>query len=547
MKHPRRHIPQPASAPELPPIIIKQLGSLWVLNHFMKRLRIAEIIDGLCPTAPQAELTHGQVIAAMVANRLTSPQPLVHVHRWAQEWAVPEVFGITAGLLNDDRLGRALDAIVPYIDDLKGFIAWSGMDAFGVEAALFHWDFTSLSFFGAYDEDQSEAGPQVTYGHSKARRPDLKQLMVGLAASSDCGIPFNPTVLDGAAAEVSQVAAAMKQLQLDARRDEIIVVGDTKLISAPNIVAAAEAGVCFCAPGPASAKLAQAFRVIPAEDFKPLAYTSERESQKPEGERTVYLGCERPWVVTDAKSKKSVTVRALFVISSEERDACRKNRARQMEKAEAALRKIAANLGGRFYTTPEEVRLKAEKALRECRVADLYQVSTGGKEKQPTFAWQRNAEAIAAAEALDGFYVLMANLPADPYDPSALLQLYKGQAKVERRFGNLKGPLGVSPLLFKNNERLAALVFVTYLALLVFSLIEREARKAAEPTGGKVRGYYPENREVRPTGANLLQVFRWLAVAVATGPNGPSPLPPALNQGQQLVHQLLDVPHPFST
>ena len=211
------------------------------------------------------------------------------------------------------------------------------------------------------------------------------------------------------------------------------------------------------------------------------------------------------------------------------------------------LRKIAANLGGRFYTTPEEVRLKAEKALRECRVADLYQVSTGGKEKQPTFAWQRNAEAIAAAEALDGFYVLMANLPADPYDPSALLQLYKGQAKVERRFGNLKGPLGVSPLLFKNNERLAALVFVTYLALLVFSLIEREARKAAEPTGGKVRGYYPENREVRPTGANLLQVFRWLAVAVATGPNGPSPLPPALNQGQQLVHQLLDVPHPFST
>jgi hypothetical protein len=55
--------------------------------------------------------THGQVLEALIANRLTSPRPLVHVETWAAEWAAEEVFGVVASALNDDRIGRALDAL----------------------------------------------------------------------------------------------------------------------------------------------------------------------------------------------------------------------------------------------------------------------------------------------------------------------------------------------------------------------------------------------------------------------------------------------------
>lgn len=171
----------------------KQLGSLWVIRGFLDRLGIARLTDETCPVANQAELTHGQVIAALVANRLTAPRPLHSVEKRATRWAVTEVFGIEPELLNDDRLSRALDAIYPYLEQLKGSVAWSAMEQFGIDTPVFHWDFTSLSFFGA-DDDQAEDAPPVTWGHLKGHAPaGLKQVMLGLAVSGDGAIPFNPT------------------------------------------------------------------------------------------------------------------------------------------------------------------------------------------------------------------------------------------------------------------------------------------------------------------------------------------------------------------
>jgi hypothetical protein len=83
------------------------LRALPVVADFSSRLRIREIIDEACPVCDVAELTHGQVIEVLVANRLTSPSPLVHVQQWARTWAVAEAFGVDPALLNDARIGRA--------------------------------------------------------------------------------------------------------------------------------------------------------------------------------------------------------------------------------------------------------------------------------------------------------------------------------------------------------------------------------------------------------------------------------------------------------
>jgi hypothetical protein len=77
--------------------------ALPVVAAFGRRLDIAATIDRLCPVRDVAIATHGEVIEALVANRLTSPAPLVHVEDWARSFAVAEVFGLDADTLNDDR------------------------------------------------------------------------------------------------------------------------------------------------------------------------------------------------------------------------------------------------------------------------------------------------------------------------------------------------------------------------------------------------------------------------------------------------------------
>ncbi|MGH8931253.1 MAG: DUF4277 domain-containing protein [Egibacteraceae bacterium] len=103
-----------------PPSVDKALGALPVVADFCRRLDLAGVIDRACPIRDVAVLTHGQVIEALVANRLTSPTPLVHVTDWAQAWAVEEIYGIDPTALNDDRIGRALDAIAPELDGIVG-------------------------------------------------------------------------------------------------------------------------------------------------------------------------------------------------------------------------------------------------------------------------------------------------------------------------------------------------------------------------------------------------------------------------------------------
>ena len=89
-----------------------------MIADYCRRLDLAGIVDRACPIRDLADLSHGQVIETLVANRLTSPAPLVRVTDWAREQAVEEVFGINPALLNDDRIGRALDAIAPELDHI---------------------------------------------------------------------------------------------------------------------------------------------------------------------------------------------------------------------------------------------------------------------------------------------------------------------------------------------------------------------------------------------------------------------------------------------
>ena len=129
----------------------RHVGPLLLVRHYVDRLGLVGLIDDAVPMRGRAMLTHGEVIAALVANRLCGPAPLYDVAGWASSAALAELFGVPAGLLNDDRLGRALEALAPVAERVRGELALAAASRCGADLSRLHLDMTAVRFTGGYE------------------------------------------------------------------------------------------------------------------------------------------------------------------------------------------------------------------------------------------------------------------------------------------------------------------------------------------------------------------------------------------------------------
>lgn len=519
-------------------VVEKRLGALPVAAEFLRRLDVAGIVDEVCPGGASARLTHGQVIEALVANRLTSPAPLVRVGDWARCWAVEEVFGIEADLLNDDRLARALDAIAPHLERIAGTVGARAVGEFGIDVARMHWDMTSMSVHGAYPaEGQDEDFPLIGYGHPKDRRVDLKQVQAGLAVTADGGIPLHARVFGGSAAEVSQVVGAMKDLRAMAGRREFLMVADSKLVSYSNVCALLEAGVEFVAPVPAALVKDDVYAALDFSRAAVVDWAPEREKGKAAEARETYRVLEDTHTLTGPRRRDpSLTLRRILVHSTANAAGQQAARERRLAKAAEDLDKLAAAAGGRHYKTREKIVARIGVITAKRRVTScLRWTITENEHGIPGLTWHFDQDILQAQAAIDGWYALLTSIPAQKADPGQVLVHYKGQGTVERRYHDFKGPLAVAPVFVQHNRRVAALIQVICLALLVFCLIERQVRRALGPEQ-TMTGLYPDNRRIRPTGRMIFYHLGELTLRIG---NVTDPPTVQITRGVQL--HLLDL------
>jgi transposase len=516
----------------------KTLGALPVVAEYCHRLDLAGIIDHAAPIRELADLTHGQVIETLIANRLTSPAPLVRVGEWAREWAVAEVFGIDPGVLNDDRIGRALDAIAPELDHIIGSVGAQAISTFGIDVSRLHWDMTSVSLYGAYDQTEDDY-PAPKFGHPKDRRVDLKQIQAGLAVTGDGGIPVFHRAYDGGAGEVAQVVGAMTALRKMATPRDFLLIGDSKLLSYTNISAMTASGVEFIAPASKTYVSAAELAALELDSATVVDYVAERDTGKPAAERGTWRVTEDTMTLTGKRKKDPVlTVRRVFVHSTARATAAATARAKKLDRARDDLDRLARGLGSRHY--PDEKSVTARiTAIRSARRVTAYlrtQTGTDPATGKPTLDWSFDQAAIDAETATDGWYALLSNLPISVSSGEVLIR-YKGQEVVERRYSTIKGPLAVAPMFLKNNRRIAALITVICLALLIFCLIERQVRAAIAPAVA-LDGLYA-GRPAKPTGRLIFEALARLRLIPAANGHPPGiPQPPPL---QARLLALLDV------
>jgi transposase len=287
------------------------------------------------------------------------------------------------------------------------------------------------------------------------------------------------------------------------------------------IVKLRDQGLHFLAPLPKAAELDEQFLALDPAGWELLDYLPQRQERLAPEERTQYLAQEVAWEWRHPTTGEVETFRRLFVISSEERATCRKVRSQQMARAEAELAKVAAGLGKRQLKTETQVRARVDQLLKKRRVSSVYRVQLTAEAGTLALRWEVDAEALSRAEALDGYYVLLCSWPKEKADASTLLRRWKGEAIIERRFSDWKGPLKVRPVFLTSNARMAALLLLLHLALMIYCLLEREARRRlAERGERKVGRLLAGHVDAVPTGENILIAFENLLLLVEETENG---------------------------
>ena len=485
-----------------PPLVgvRRDVGPLVLAWHFMRELDLVATIDRVLPARGRAQLSVGEVAAALIASRLCSPSPLYDVAGWASGAAVQELLGIPAALLNDDRLGRGLEALAVHAEPLRGALAARAIERFGIDVGRLHVDLTTLRVAGAY-----ENSALVAKGWGPDRRVE-RQVRTLQATSAD-GVSVYVRPDPGDAAEVALIGASLERLR--ALAGPGLVICDAACGHAKTICQLAASGLRFIVPLRVATGFRERFLAdIGHERLRPLRYVAEREHALAPARRTRYRGALVDWHLTAPETGEPLALRVAYIHSSEEAHEVAAARERALSKAEDALARVQRGLGGRHYKTRRAVDTRVAKILTG-QVERLIVTKTATRAGKPTLSYHRDHDAINAAARTDGIYALATNLPGR-LSANRVLELYKAQQIVERRHRDYKQTLKVRPIFLHNDDRIHALLSLVGIALLIFGLIETELRKRLN--GDQLPGLLPEGRAAKPTGRNILSAFQGLGV-----------------------------------
>lgn len=443
----------------------RHLGALPVLYALLETLHVRDIVNRYCPT--RAEVDHGTVVLVLVLNRLTLPLPLYQVADWLGQNVLACTLGIPAGKFNDDRLARTLDAIQPHCQDIWQAVTHRALVQAQVDLSLIFYDLTAYVAHGSYTGSQ-----YVDFGFAHNTPMGKRKFKAGLDVAADGDLPLEYAPWSGRTADLATVQENMDRLtrfleQHGYPLSQVRLIGDRANLNDELALAYDDHQVRYLAGlQPRTTAHRELLTQVPEEQFYRQPLTLERG---PNG----YWGL--PCLVPFEHEGRRVTHRGLVVLSGPMRTALRRARAAHFRALYQALRQVQAHIGQPRLRTVAVVQRRAETQVKQSPVGKFVQVEVYTNETgQVCLRWQVNRYRLWQVMQADGRYLLVTNDWS--LSPRDMLALYRRKDGVEKRFQVSKGELKVSPVYLHKDERIEAMLLVNMLALLAYSLLERQAR-----------------------------------------------------------------------
>jgi transposase len=483
--------------------VTKTIGSLALAYPYLKQLGVADIIAGVTTTGKERDVATGTVVEVLVLNRLSlKPTPISKIDAWAHEQVIEEIYGVPAVAFNDDRIGRALDDIYPHLSTAWVKFVLAAAERYHLDLRQLHSDVTRVSFEGDYAVPPGDPPPMaITHGYTGHQDPTRKQVTVSLSVSADGAIPAWYEVADGNAADCRAYLVHLKAVQDLLHLDDPLIVGDSKLITRPNILGFCRANARFVGPTSLAATNRQTL-----EGLWEGGEAWQRLDLPTEGAPTTsgrYWGLETTETIDDPEQGKCYVLQRFFIQSLDDRRAARHQRAKDLAKAHRDLWTIRRRL--RLPSYRQRALVERKVAVAIAKVAPYLTVQIDETDQGLTLSWRLNRHALAEEARFDGIYALLTNDTSPEASLHRVFHDYKGQPMVEGRFRALKAvPVQIRPLWLHQPKRIASLIFIVMIALFVFALIEREARRVVEESKTPFAGIRPDRRDHLPVTTTVL-------------------------------------------
>ncbi|MBC8335433.1 MAG: IS1634 family transposase [Anaerolineales bacterium] len=442
-----------------------QIGAIPVLYALLETLEVRRIINRYCPT--QGDVDHGAVSLVLVINRLTFPLPLYRVADWVGQTVLTAALGVPAAKFNDDRLERTLDALEPHLEAIWIEIVTVALRKADVDLSVIFYDLTAFAVHGRYADSKL-----IDFGFAHNTPNDKRKFKLSLNTLADGNLPGLYRLWSGRTADQATVQSNMQNLAQWLKDhgqdlDQTLVVGDRAMMNAEIAVTYDRVGLRHLTGLKAHQKEHRALlKTWNDEQFEACPIVPEPDPR--------YWG--RGCTVTFTHEGHTVTHKGLVVVSGPLRDQFRLARKTQLQELDKELAQVRNDIGQPRLRTIKAIKRRVNARLRASKTGHLmdttvYQTPTG----QVNITWQINKSLLAQEERLDGRYLLVTNDWSLSHQE--IFRLYREKDGGEKRFLISKSDLKVTPIYLHKDRRIAAMLMLNMVALLAYSILERQTRQ----------------------------------------------------------------------
>lgn len=421
---------------------LRHFGDVYLGLALWKKLGLEEFCKTHLP-AGREEIPWQVMSAVLVLARFCAPSSELQIaESWYAKTALDDLLGVPSDKINDDRLYRALDALLPHKDKLCGHLQERYGKLFGTDFNFLLYDVTS-----AYFEGSGKNNSQAKRGYSRDGRPDCVQVCIGLVATPE-GLPLAFEVFDGNRTDVTTLDEIVEMMEKKYGKAKRLWVMDRGMSSEENLESLRKSGTSYLI-GTSKAALKRYEKEMVEEGWEKVQKDVEvKLLESPEGSEETFILC--------------------------------RSRGRK-EKEMAMINRFAGNLEkGLIHLAEQAKKRKIKKEIIHHRIgrlferysptASLFDVTVIPEEESFKVSFKKNDRYAWVCQA-SGSYLLRTNLKEK--DPKTLWKTYVQLTEVEEAFRITKTDLGLRPVYHQKKDRVQAHILVCFLALSMWRTLQQ--------------------------------------------------------------------------